>query len=118
MTTLRPFDRIINKERSKTGRWISGRFDNEGNDVVVDFAIYHNKEGKRLNVSLTPKTISGYFERWSSDDAGMRILSKPIARYSAKALDETFDQAFAFMVENLDNPTLAELIERANAVVA
>lgn len=116
MTTFRPADNTYRRNRSIKARWTGPEITEQGETLtqVIEFAVYHHKDRKAFTASLTPLKVGQHFERWQSDDAGVRVAAKSVARYSDKALQAFFDEAFATLVAAAEIPQVAELLARAD----
>lgn len=117
MSNLRPFDQTYTVDREITGQW-NGATITEGNEELtqmLQFSVYHSRDHKTFYANLSPFKVGNGFKRWSTDDPGVRILSKPVARYSPKALEEFYAEAFATLKVLSEQPTVAALLSRVNA---
>lgn len=117
--SLRPFDSEHVRDRKRAGRWIVG--ESPDGVRVIEFSTHHDRERRQYVATLTPLTIqdrgNGFtMSQWSSNDAGVRVMTRPCPRYSDKGLDAFRAAALAFLTDNADAPALRALLDRAAVV--
>ena len=93
----------------------------DGNGApTLKLSVTHYKFAKALvaNVTYVEKDFGpGYaIEKWQSDWPLIRVASKPVARYSEKALKEfAAETVAALRAGAFDSPTISALLERVTA---
>lgn len=89
----------------------------DGNGApTLKLSVTHYKFAKALvaNVTYVEKDSGhGYaIEKWQSDWPLIRVATKPVARYSEKALKEFAAQTVESLLANVNAPAIAALVDR------
>jgi hypothetical protein len=109
MTIPTPTVRKNASQRTVKLNYATGVEDAEGVRVAQVFA-YHNKERKFFTASLnlvTVKTENGYSTEGFFPFDAVRLISRPVARYSEKAFDAFVNEVREFVVGLVDPTDVA-----------
>lgn len=114
-TALETPSRVVAGERSLKFYWVLAGTQDDG-EVVAVLSVLHSKAAKAFTAQIYQAVVEYRPGSWTSEMVSMfdpvtgfvRLTSKPVARYSEKALKEFAEEALAALKVAADSVTVTD----------